>query len=287
MPRFVLMFASVSLAAVFAAFTGIVPMSPATSQPTPATNDGSQCATTNTAFNVGEKLTYKVYYNLNFVWVPAGEVTFEVKDEGTMYHLVALGRTYSSYEWFFKVRDRYESYVDKKTLLPTLSIRDMHEGSFDWYSRQAFDNTAKNVTVLEGGNLKDAQTTQHPLKGCAHDILSIIYYARNVDQNTYRKDDRVPIQVFIDKQTWKLNVHYKGKETRRYIRDAGYYNTYSFSPELIKGGTFKDTNQMLVQVSDDANRVPLEINSPLSVGSVKVVLVDAKGLRNPTTAKVK
>ena len=30
----------------------------------------------NNAFQNGEELVYKIYYNLNFVWIPAGEVTF-------------------------------------------------------------------------------------------------------------------------------------------------------------------------------------------------------------------
>lgn len=45
------------------------------------------------SFQHGEQLTYKIYYNLNFIWVPAGEVTFRVLDEGTQYHYQAKGTT--------------------------------------------------------------------------------------------------------------------------------------------------------------------------------------------------
>jgi len=47
-----------------------------------------------------------LYYNWNFVWLSAGEVIFEIKDEGDYYHIDVTGRTYASYEWFCKVRDK-------------------------------------------------------------------------------------------------------------------------------------------------------------------------------------
>ena len=62
-----------------------------------------------TNFQAGEKIVYKLFYNWNFVWLSAGEVTFEVKDEGEEYHIEVTGVTYSSYEWFYRVRDKYHS----------------------------------------------------------------------------------------------------------------------------------------------------------------------------------
>jgi hypothetical protein len=44
---------------------------------------------------------------------------------------------------------------------------------------------------------------------------------------------------------------------------------------------------MTVWVSDDQNRIPLLIESPVSVGSVKMVLQEYKGLKYDFTAKVK
>ncbi|MCY7326931.1 MAG: DUF3108 domain-containing protein, partial [Saprospiraceae bacterium] len=66
------------------------------------------CGNTNSTFQHAEKLTYKIYYNWNFVWIAAGEVTFQVFDEGDQYHYQARGETYDSYEWFFTVKDEYD-----------------------------------------------------------------------------------------------------------------------------------------------------------------------------------
>ena len=68
------------------------------------------CSMENNTFEDGETITYKLYYNWNFVWMSAGEVTFKVTDQGAEYHITATGQTYKSYEWFYKVRDNYSSY---------------------------------------------------------------------------------------------------------------------------------------------------------------------------------
>ncbi|MFQ5334901.1 MAG: DUF3108 domain-containing protein [Flavobacteriales bacterium] len=80
------------------------------------------CISQNTATCAGEIITYKISYNVGNLWIGAGEVTFEVKLETyrkrPVYHIISTGKTYKSYDWFFKVRDCYETYCDTSTLLP-------------------------------------------------------------------------------------------------------------------------------------------------------------------------
>ena len=65
----------------------------------------------------------------------------------------------------------------------------------------------------------------------------------------------------------------------------GKFDTYTFSPEVIVGNIFNEGTQMKVWVSKDENKLPLLIESPVSVGSVKAVLKEYKGLRHELTAK--
>jgi hypothetical protein len=220
----------------------------------------------------------------------AGEVVMTVKDEGNNYHYTATGRTYKSYEWFYKVRDNYDSWVDKNTLLPVQSIRDIKEGGFSFYSKQNFNQAAHTLHTMDGTpTKKDAENNQTDFKvsGCIHDILSLMYFARNIEQNNYKKDDRIPVKLFMDRAEWKLNVKYLGKDPKHYIKDVGTYNLFKFEPELIKGGKFQEDASMTVYATDDKNRIPVLIESALSVGSIKVILTEAKGLRYPMEAKIK
>ncbi len=245
----------------------------------------SICSISNRAFGHGETITYKLYYNWNFVWVAAGEVTFKVRELDDSYHLSAIGTTYNSYEWFYKVRDRYDTYVDKKTLLPRTSIRDILEGKYTLYDKTSFDQNARRAYTRRAKTKdQELELTEHPLNGCMHDIMSMIYYTRNMDFNRYRKGERIPIKIFMDKEVWPLSMTYHGQDDNFKVKGLGRFDAIHLSPELVAGEIFEEGAEMNIWVSDDENRIPLLIESPLSVGSVKAVLKDYSGLRHELTS---
>ena len=244
------------------------------------------CYVDNQAFKNGETVTYKLYYNWNFVWVSAGEVTFKVNELDDQYHFSAFGTTYKSYEWFFKVRDYYDSYVDKETLLPEISIRDVAEGKYRLYDRVTFDQDNGKAFSLRGKTKETAEMSNYDIDNCMHDVLSMVYFVRNIDMKTYQKGDPMPLQIFMDKETWPLTMTYAGKESNVKVKGVGRFNTIRLKPEVIAGEIFEEGTEMNIWVTDDENRLPLLIESPLSVGSVKAVLKDYKNLRHDLSAEV-
>ncbi len=244
------------------------------------------CLMENNVFTDGEEIVYKLYYNWNFVWLSAGEVRFKVKELDGQYHLSAVGRTYKSYEWFFKVRDYYDTYINKNTLLPETSVVKLNEGKYKLYDKINFDQE-NNVAVSHRGKSEhDAVRREYPLDGCMHDILSIVYFSRNIDFENFDKGEKFPVKIFMNKKTYPLSVRYKGKEAQKRVKGKGKFKTIKFSPELITGEVFNEGDEMNIWVSDDKNRIPLLIESPVSVGSVKAILKSYKGLKYDMEAKV-
>ena len=287
--RKTLIFSPLALALLFFSFakTEVAPTYPL---PEGHTGNGlaySPCYTENTTFTAGEELTYKLYYNWNFVWLSAGEMTFKVIDEDDQWHFQVIGKTYDSYDWFFKVRDYYDTWVQKETGLPIMGIRNIEEGKYRLYDYLTYDQSRKTVHNDRGKSTTDIREHHDfEIDGCMHDIVSILYHARNVDFSKLKSGEAFPIKIFMDKEAWPLNVRYNGREAAKNIRDLGNYNTQKFSPEVIPGRVFPDGASINVWVTDDANRMPLIIDSPLSVGSVKAVLHKHKGLRWPVRAKL-
>jgi hypothetical protein len=240
----------------------------------------------NNTFQDGEKLTYKIYYNWNFVWLSAGEVTFKVKEKQGQYHLSAHGATYKSYEWFYKVNDKYDTYIEKETLLPMVSIRDVQEGEYRLYDKITFDQKNHKAYSLRGKTRSAATLDTYDLNGCMHDLLSIIYYSRNLNFNAMSEGAIIPVKIFMDKEEWPLKVRYLGKEKNVKVKGLGKFNAIKFSPEVILGDIFTEDSKMTVWGSDDKNKIPLIIESPISVGSVKVVLKEYNGLRYDLDAAV-
>ena len=228
------------------------------------------CGIHNTSFQSGESINYHVYYTLAGIYVYGGEANFNVNLERyngkPVYHIVGDGKTTSFFDGFFKVRDRYESYIDTASLQPYKFVRNIVEGDFKKFENVTF-NHASNTATSQGGTFK--------VPDCVQDVLSSIYYARNIDFNKYKPGDKIPFSMFIDDKTYNLYIRYLGKEKIK--TKYGKFIAIKFKPLLIEVTIIKGGEKMIVWVSDDANKIPVRIESPISVGSVKV---DMMGYRN-------
>lgn len=238
------------------------------------------CNTQNNVVKAGEKLNFKVYYNLSALWVGAGEANFTTtavsyKDKPA-FHIVGDGRTYSSYDWIYKVRDKYETYVDAKTLMPLVFKRDVNEGGYKFKNFVVFDRAS---------NKAYSNNKAFNVSNCIQDVLSAIYYARNIDYNKLTPGTKVPFDLFLDDEIYSLYIRYHGKEkiTTKY----GTFNAIKISPLLIKGTIFEGGEKMMIWVSDDQNHIPLRIDSPILVGSIKVDMMNYSNLRYPLTSLIK
>ena len=235
------------------------------------------CSIKNTAYKEGEVVIFKVFYSTLGAYIGAGEASFttilERFNGKTVYHHVGEGKTYSFFDNFFKVRDRYESYVDTTSLLPIKFVRNIDEGGYKKYENVTFNQSA-NTAASTNGVFK--------ITDCIQDVMSMVYYARNIDFAKYKAEDKIPFDMFLDDEIFHLYVRYMGKEKikTRY----GRFNAIKIRPLLIKGTIFEGGEKMTAWISDDPNHVILRVESPISVGSIKVDMMSYKNLRYPLTS---
>lgn len=243
------------------------------------------CYVNNDVFQPGEQFSLKVYYNWSAVWVGAGEIQFRVKEEeldgNPVYHMDIVGQTYDSYEWFYKVNDRYESYMDKQSLKSVKFARDIQENDFTLNDEYNFDRSKDQVYVED---YKRSTKDTFQVDDCVHDIVSSIYFSRCIDFDRYQPGDKIPFSVFVDGETYEVFMKYAGKEQIK--TKTGKYNTFVVKPQMVGNDYFDEDDMMTIYVSDDKNRLPVRIESPLTVGSMKADLKAYRGLRHPFTAKV-
>lgn len=238
------------------------------------------CHISRTSFREGERLLFRVYYNMSPLWIHAGDAVFTVEgaqmSKEPVYHISGVGRTLSSYDWFFKVRDKYETFLDRETLLPKRFIRDVQEGGVKFRHNVNFNHTSRKAVSANG---------TYDIPQCTQDVLSAIYFARNIDYSKYKPGSKIPFSMFLDDQVYDLYIRYLGKEVVE--TKYGTFNTIKISPLLIKGTIFKGGEKMAVWVTDDANHIPVRISSPIVVGSIKVDMMEYSNLKYPLTALVK
>lgn len=231
----------------------------------------------NTTTRASEQITFHVYYSVAGLYVNAGTATFtntlSRMNGRPVFHVVGDGKSNSSYDWIFKVRDRYETYIDTVTMQPLKFVRNVDEGGYKKYENVTFNRTA-NTAITTNGVFK--------VPACVQDVLSSVYYARNIDFSRYKPNDKIPFTMFLDNEVYNLYIRYLGREDVR--TRYGRFRTHKFRPLLVKGTIFEGGEKMTVWVTDDANRIPVRIESPIVVGSVKVDMMGYRNLRYPMTS---
>lgn len=235
---------------------------------------------TNNAFGFGEKIKYKVKYSL-YLNVPVGEVDFTIKPDTAevgnkkCYQITAEGKTYGFYDAFFKVRDKYETFMEVNSLLPLVSFRDVQEGGYKFNESIIFDHT-KNIAKTKKKTSKIPDNTL--------DVVSSLYYARTLNVTSNTIGDTFYMNTFIDDSTHQIGLTLVGKETIK--TDAGKFRCLKLKPLLIAGRIFKSEEEMTLWVTDDENHLPVRIESGISVGSIKADLAEFSNLKNPLSAKI-
>ncbi|MDQ3048142.1 MAG: DUF3108 domain-containing protein [Bacteroidota bacterium] len=247
------------------------------------------CPVINTAFQAGEQFNYQIFYNWGAIWMNAGEASFSTKltemNGRSVYHFVGLGSTYPKYDWFYKVRDRYESYADTSTLRPLRFKREANEGGNHTFDDYVFNQKKNKVYTAERRNTKPTKLDSLSITSCTNDVMTAIFYARCLDFEKYKPNDTISITFVLDGKVYPSYIRYIGKETITTTL-LGKVRCIKFRPKLIEGTLFKGGEGMTVWVTDDENKMPVYVETPIVVGSVKVQLSAFTGLRNPMNCLV-
>lgn len=233
---------------------------------------------TNNAFTYNEKLAYRVHYGL----INAASINLEVtsglveKNDRRCYNIKAEGKTLKSFDWAYKVRDRFETFVDFEAIAPISYNKSVQE---DKYTDNDLVNFKHNKKKLYGvkGVLDMPEYT--------HDVISSLYYVRNIDFSKSKVGDKFPLDVYLDNKIYNLGFKYAGKETIN--TDIGKVKCLKFVPTLVVDRVFKDQDDMTVWVSDDENKIPIRVKAKIMVGSIKVDITSYSGLKNEFKALVK
>jgi len=228
-------------------------------------------------FTSGERVTYRAVYNWGFIWINAGDVVFTIKDTTfngqDCFHFVSEGWSLKQYDWFYKVRDRFESIASKDSLKPYWFLRNTNEGGYIAYNEYNFDYSSSKLNLFTYTSDRKAKKESLNLKPRTFDVLTAIYFCRNLEFDKFTINQKVPLTMAIDNEVFDLYIRYLGKETIT-LHEGNTYNTQKFSVMLVKGTIFKGGEDLFVWLTDDSKRIPVLVEAKILVGSVKAVLVN-------------
>ncbi len=222
-----------------------------------------------TSVDIGEKMFYRISFNSLLTGnLKAGEAVVEVKNsdlkfnDGKAYHAVVEGGTSGLIELFYKVNDRFESYISEETNLPYIFIRDISENKYKKSEKIIFDR--KKQVALNGDKVI-------PVPHNVLDLVTLFYFIRN----SFNFDDflgkDITVPLFLDDKVSELTIKFLG--TQDVKTKFGRFNCIAIKPMVLVGNTFDESFPITVYVTNDDKKVPVLIESKLRVGRMRVELM--------------
>ncbi|RLD82524.1 MAG: DUF3108 domain-containing protein [Bacteroidetes bacterium] len=233
-------------------------------------------------FQRGESGKYRIYYDS---WITsgisAGVGLISIKDEVRVFngrptfHLEVIGKSVGFFSWFFKVDDRFESFVDEETITPYHFIRRTKEGSYTYEDDVDFDQV---------NHIARSRRAEKPVPPDVKDIVSAFYYMRTIDFSDAEAGDEFRLDFYLDDSAYVSKIVFEGREVVE--TSLGKFRCLKFKPMVAQGEIFQEPYPMTLWVTDDRNKAPVLGKSAVIVGSVKIELVKIKGLKYPMEAKL-
>ena len=238
----------------------------------------------NTAFQAGEKLTYKLFFNWKFVWVSAGTAYMTTEDTGDGgFSNSLVTHTSKRIDRFFMMRDTLLSIVDKN-IVPQYYRKVANEGGkryLDevWYS-YADGNThlRQEYTNRFGTTKKSTYDSPSPI----YDMLSLMMHCRSLDASRFQKGQKIQFPMADGDEVENVTLIYRGKKNFQMEDSNVKYRCLVFSfVEYEKG---KEKEIITFYVTDDANHAPVRLDLFLKFGIAKAYLSAAEGFRSVSTS---
>ena len=218
------------------------------------------------------KVPWKIgeYFQFSIDWsgLNGGNALMQVQNMQTVdghraWRIVTKAESNSFVSKFYKVRDRAESYIDAESLFTRRFEKHLREGSYRKDLSVRFDQAGRKA-IYEGGVTFDVPSR-------VHDVLSAFYYIRTCplpDGGT------VSIPTHDNEKSYDMEVKVIRRE--RIEVPAGKFDCVLVEPVLKSEGIFKSKGQMLVWLSDDERRIPVQVKSKVPIGSILVALTDMR-----------
>jgi hypothetical protein len=221
----------------------------------------------NKAFQIGEELTFIIRYGP----VVAGYSTMSIpkitKIKGNeVFNIVTEASSSGFFSAFYKVRDRVVSYMDRDGLFTWRFEKRLREGKYR--SDRFVDYDQINGWAVT--SKKDSMR----IPPCVQDILTSFFYIRT-------QKLEVGKSLFIDNHSdnklypLEVIVHKKEKISVK----AGEFDCFVVEPILRASGLFKSKGRLLIWLTDDTRKIPVQMKSKIVIGYITAELKEMKGIK--------
>lgn len=243
----------------------------------------AQCSAENTAFLVGEELSYDLFFNWKFIWVSAGTATMNIsqtKWEGKpAYKTHLITRTSDRLDRFFMMRDTMLSIITED-MTPRYYKKGANEGGRYYVDEVWYSYPNGKVHLRQRYRNRDGVVTEKTFDSpiCLYDMMSMLLRARSFSVENMRKGEKIRLPMADGHKIEEITLIYRGKENFKMKSNGKIYPCLVFSFVEYPGG--KEKEIITFYISDDENHIPVRLDLFLRFGVAKAYLSKSKGLRH-------
>lgn len=244
------------------------------------------------AFDSGETLSYNVNYTAAIINAEVADITFTTKATSYMgrecYKIEAVGTTRPFYSIFFTLHDTYTTWVEQSTLRPIKATSLLHEGNYRYRTAIDFDwNSLKARSEGQNINTRNTKKYNLNLNKCSYDAISLFFNMRSADLSKLRKGENQVLSLVLEDTVRSIRFRYLNEEIRK-IGKVGECRTLKFACQFATSNdeSFKDGAEFFLWLSNDDNRIPIYLESPIRVGKVSATIKHWSGLKHPFSSLI-
>ena len=145
----------------------------------------------------------------------------------------------------------------------------------------------KNNTFRNHKN-ENSNHKQLKLIDGSYDALALFFNLRGSDLSELEKAGGAGTMNLVLEDTIRV-IRYKllGRENKN-VRGTGKFRTLKFRCQMATstGESFEDGNEFTLWITDDRNRIPVYVESPIRVGSIRARLLKYENLKYPLDSKI-
>ncbi|MFN3560975.1 MAG: DUF3108 domain-containing protein [Chloroherpetonaceae bacterium] len=233
----------------------------------------------NNAYKVGERLKYSIKYGMiKAVNTEIAVVKDTVVRGRECYKIEYKARTVPMFDNFYRVDDRYETFIDKQGQFPHSFKQQIREGKYErdeWMEFFHEQGIAKSLI----------HNQEFKMVPYAQDILSAYFYTRTLNLRAMKDGSIIELNNVSDKEVIPLKIKIRNRDLLE--TELGVFRTIVIEPIVQGVGLFKSDGQILIWMTDDENKIPIRIKIKVIVGSLSADIESMEGLRNPLKSKMK
>ena len=244
-------------------------------------------------FQDGEVLYYRAAYRAKLVPnIEAGEVTVSTRTDTLygkeMYRVTGNGRTLPFFRWFFDMDDTYNIWVDKDSGRTQRFESDLKEDKYTFRSYYDYDWGSMKVHTWSQRRQNRPRTKTMDLTPESMDAVSLYFNLRSVDLNSFREGEHRNLDMVLEDTIRHLRYRYIGREELR-VPTMGRFDTMKFACTIGSSEefSFTDGTEFFIWITNDENKIPVMLASPVRVGEIRAYIRRYEGLRYPLTSKIK